>query len=141
MGRPRTGRPRGRPPVTKYTAEARGIARALLSDPIYRNNLIDRLREGRAAPLVETTLWAYAYGRPLEQLQIDKHVTHARIILQRVEPTLREVHAIAEEAGYPVPVLPPAEEPPCDPATLSNTCTADHSGPSGPPTITTKPHA
>jgi hypothetical protein len=105
MGRPRTGRPRGRPPATKYAAEARSIARALLSDPIYRTNLITRLRDGRAAPLVENTLWAYAYGRPPEQVQIDQHVTrHARIILQRADPMPDAI------PGEIVAALPAAQE-------------------------------
>ncbi len=44
-------------------------ARAVLEDPEYRQNLAARLRAGKVAPAVETALYYYAYGRPVERIE------------------------------------------------------------------------
>lgn len=50
--------------------EVRDMARLLLTDPIYLENLSLRIRVGEAAPAVETMLWHYAYGKPKETVEV-----------------------------------------------------------------------
>ena len=61
LGDPRAGRKPGS--ENKTTKEARLIARELVSDPTYLQNLRKRLQEGQAGTL-EEVLWRYAYGPP-----------------------------------------------------------------------------
>jgi hypothetical protein len=64
IGDPRAGRKPGS--VNKTTREARQIARDLVSDPTYLENLRKRLQEGKAGTM-EELLWRYAYGPPPKQ--------------------------------------------------------------------------
>lgn len=97
------GRPKGS--VPKATREVRDAARALIDDPEYRTLLAARLKVGEA-PHMETLLWHYAYGKPVEKVEV-KDTTgefegvsaeqlreRARAILQRVndEPEHEAVH-------------------------------------------------
>jgi hypothetical protein len=50
----------------RATVEVREASLALVQDPKYRENLARRLRSGRLAEAMETTLWHYAYGKPKE---------------------------------------------------------------------------
>lgn len=59
--------------------EAKRVARALVSDPLYLNRLQSRLREGKAAPAVEVHIWHLAYGKPKEQIEV-KRATAIKII-------------------------------------------------------------
>lgn len=60
MGRPKGARNRASAPV-------RGIARKLLRDKEYRANLLIRMRAGTAGP-IESTMWYYGYGKPVEHM-------------------------------------------------------------------------
>ncbi|MBA2253376.1 MAG: hypothetical protein H0W13_11865 [Nitrospirales bacterium] len=51
------------------TWEVRAIAQRLLTDARYRKNLLKRLRAGMLGPL-ELVLWAYAYGKPKEHVEL-----------------------------------------------------------------------
>lgn len=64
-------RKRGRPPKGTLTPqeEAKFFARKICDDPIYRRQLLVRATEGKLHPSVEQMLWAYAYGRPPEQVK------------------------------------------------------------------------
>ncbi len=65
------GRPKGS--LNKRTLEAKAFARGLLNDKTYRRNLQKRLRTG-AAGAMEPMLWAYAFGKPKEQLEMNWHL-------------------------------------------------------------------
>ena len=67
------GRPPGR--LNKATVEVKESARNLVEDPEYRKRLGLRLISGNLAPAMETTLWAYAYGKPKETLALEGSVT------------------------------------------------------------------
>jgi hypothetical protein len=56
------GRTKGVP--NKATVEVKEAARQLVEQADYRAALARRLRSGRLAPAMETTLWHYAYGKP-----------------------------------------------------------------------------
>lgn len=45
------------------TVEVRSLAQRLLTDATYQDQLLKRLRAGKAGA-IETVLWAYAFGRP-----------------------------------------------------------------------------
>ncbi len=61
------GRVKGVP--NKATVEVKEAARRLIEDRAYRAALARRLRSGRIAPAMETTLWHYAYGKPKEYVE------------------------------------------------------------------------
>jgi hypothetical protein len=79
------GRPKGS--LNKVTAEAREMARALLQDPEYRENLVTRLRTGTVAPAVEVMLWNYAYGKPKDELAIQLEILIGREMARIAELT------------------------------------------------------
>ena len=58
------GRKKGTP--NKASGEVREVARRLVGDPIYLANLKIRLEQGAAGP-IESTLWFYAWGKPIER--------------------------------------------------------------------------
>lgn len=61
------GRPKGVP--NKRTLEIHEFARSVLEDPTYRAKLTQRIIAGKAVA-IEQLLYAYAWGRPLERIQI-----------------------------------------------------------------------
>ncbi len=83
------GRPKGS--QNKHTIEAKALARQLVSDPTYRQKLQARLRAGDAGAM-EPMLWAYAFGKPKEQLEMhwqlerltDQELAHMRTLAKRV---------------------------------------------------------
>ncbi len=68
IGHPGPGRPKGS--QNKRTLEAKALSRQLVSDPTYRQNLQERLRTGEAGGM-EPILWAYAFGKPKEQIELN----------------------------------------------------------------------
>ncbi len=61
------GRPKGS--LNQRTLEAKAFARQLVSDPTYQQKLQARLLAGEAGAM-EPILWAYAYGKPKESVEI-----------------------------------------------------------------------
>ena len=64
------GRPKG--VQNRVTVEAREYATRLVTDPAYISGLERRLIEGTAGSM-EPLLWAFAYGKPKERLEVDQH--------------------------------------------------------------------
>lgn len=52
--------------------EARLFALAIVRDPEYRRNLMQALRERSAPAAVENMVWAYAYGKPPDRVEVGK---------------------------------------------------------------------
>jgi len=46
------------------------LANYLVTDPLYLEDVQKRLRAGQLNPLLQQMLWAYAFGKPKEQLEI-----------------------------------------------------------------------
>ena len=69
------GAGRGRPvgSQNKSTIEVKRLARQLVIDPTYRKNLHARLRAGDAGAM-EPLLWAYAFGKPKEHVEVNWHL-------------------------------------------------------------------
>jgi hypothetical protein len=64
----RIGRPPGAP--NKANGLAKHFAREIVESPEYRASLKSRAKSGTLPPQVETMLWAYAYGKPTEKVEI-----------------------------------------------------------------------
>ena len=62
------GRPRGT--LNRVTVEVRAAAAALVDDPQYRQKLLHDMRKRRVLPAVETMLWYFAKGKPVERHEI-----------------------------------------------------------------------
>jgi hypothetical protein len=56
--------------MNRATKEARDFCQRLVSDPEYRQSLETRLRAGTLAPALESLVWAYAYGKPPQAMDI-----------------------------------------------------------------------
>ena len=63
------GRPKGVP--NKVTVEARDLAQKLLTEPTYCEKFKARLLAGELAPALEAMVWHYAYGKPIERIEVD----------------------------------------------------------------------
>lgn len=49
------------------------LARALVEDQQYLDTLKARLLSGDCAPQVEAMIWAYAFGKPVEVVEVSSH--------------------------------------------------------------------
>lgn len=57
--------------ATAFTRhQAQTFCRDILESETYRDNLRIRAESGTLAPAIESMLWAYAYGKPAEQIKI-----------------------------------------------------------------------
>jgi hypothetical protein len=76
----------------QVTSEARNFALTILRSAEYRKSLLDRVRTGTLPPNIEAMLWAYAYGRPMERVE----VTHINPTAQLADLSLEELAKRAE---------------------------------------------
>ena len=70
---PETGKSLGGRKVgskNSVTNEARSFALEIVRSPEYRASLLQRVKSGTLAANIEAMLWAYAYGKPAERLEI-----------------------------------------------------------------------
>lgn len=92
----RGNNPRKPGSLNRETLEIRAAARALIEDPQYVAALKQRLIAG-TAPTIELALYYYAYGKPVDRIEI-------------VKPIVQEIHRLADELGMtPEEVLAEAE--------------------------------
>lgn len=93
--------------ATNFTrGEAQKFARNLLESKDYRESLKERIHTKTLPPAVETMLWHYAYGKPVEQvnlsigtedlsgLSVDELVQRARALQDQLEEVRRLEDAI-----------------------------------------------
>lgn len=62
------GRPKGR--LNNITLEARKFAQGIVASAKYRKTLREQAENGELPPPIQTMLWAYAYGKPPEKVEI-----------------------------------------------------------------------
>ncbi len=53
---------------------AQSAAKRILEDSNYIKNLETRAKAGVLAPAVEAMLWHYAYGKPVETIEVSHHL-------------------------------------------------------------------
>lgn len=88
------GRPKGSKNKTKLPVSE--LARKFLESDEYYTSLKARLLEGRAQQ-IETLLWYYAYGKPIDRIHL-------------IGPMAQEIHRLADLYGMtPEDVLAEAE--------------------------------
>lgn len=89
-GKPKTGgRKRGTP--NKATVEIKDLARSLLEDPIYQEKLKKRLRSGDAQQ-IEALLYHYAYGKPVQTVEVSGELTLEELVLGSMELEEKKKH-------------------------------------------------
>lgn len=116
------GRPKGSYTIKKLTAIA--FARDVCNDEEYRQNLLHRARTGQLGSM-EATIWAYAFGKPLERVDLTIAVPQEDYTQLSIEELacraaelttqLREAQALqdaidAEFVSAETPALVPATE-------------------------------
>ena len=85
------GRMKGTP--NKVTVVAQAFAEQLVTDPIYRANLRERLLAGKVHPAVEMMIWHYTFGKPKEQLELSGSVTMRDVKLMSDSDLMAELQA------------------------------------------------
>lgn len=73
------GRKKGVP--NKVTKEMKEMAKGMLTNPTYLRSLVRRLHGGRLASGMESMLFYYAFGKPIDRLEIPG-ASFAQIVLQ-----------------------------------------------------------
>ena len=80
------GRKKGVP--NKISKEAKGICVDMLTDPEYIRSLARRLHGGTLAPGMETMVWYYGFGKPIERIKHsgDSFATIVNGVMNRPDP-------------------------------------------------------
>lgn len=68
-GTPKTGG-RKRGTLNRATREAREFCVSIIEDPRYQASFRRRAMRGKLAPAVESMVWHYAKGRPVEETKL-----------------------------------------------------------------------
>lgn len=96
--------------ATNFTRhEAQRFARQLLESAEYRRNLEKRVTDGTAPPAIEAMLWHYAYGKPIEQVEIQVSQAHddlSKLSVEELQQRARDLARQLEEAQQLEDALP-----------------------------------
>jgi len=88
-GHPKSGgRQKGTP--NKITAEVRAAATQLVDDPVYRRKLRTDMRARSIAPAMETMLWHYAKGKPVDRQEIGSPGEFRRLSKEELKAQLQD---------------------------------------------------
>lgn len=107
LGVPDPARPEA--PVASFPAKitAKEFSRNVIASPEYRQSVLNRITLGELPPAVECLMWHYAYGKPVDHLEV-KDTTNplAALSLEELEQqalfladlvrTLRQAEPAAE---------------------------------------------
>lgn len=87
------GRPKGSP--NRITVEVKALARNLLEDKLYMRKLKADLRKRKVHPQMESVLWAYAYGKPVERMEVGRVGDFSKLsdeeLMQQFEATVKSL--------------------------------------------------
>lgn len=95
--------------ATNFTkSEAQRFARQMLQSQTYRDDLERRLLSGTLAPAIETMLWHYAYGKPIEQinLNVSQQEDLSQLSVQELFDRAKKLSDALEEAQQLEAALP-----------------------------------
>lgn len=90
---------RGKGVRNKSTTLVKDFARRVLEDGAYRLGILQRARTGTLAPQVEVTLYHYAYGKPVERVQIDDRRTGAELQHMSPEELKKQFDELVEQVA------------------------------------------
>ena len=80
--------------------DAQRFCREIVSSDIYRKGLKERADKGDLAPALEAMLWAYAYGKPVEQVRmtIETEEDLSELSIEELEARTLEMQEMLKEA-------------------------------------------
>jgi len=87
--RPGPGRPKG---PCKATLEVKAWTQSVLGDPGVRAKTLSLARAGRLAPAIHITLLHYAYGKPMETVELQGGLSVGSVIERLVAARKRRHH-------------------------------------------------
>lgn len=98
----KAGRPKGHPKTggrqkgigNHVTTEARAVCSRIIENPLYLATLEARAQAGTLPPALETMLWAYAKGKPVEQIAVTSTHTEVSIAAEAADLTTEQLEAI-----------------------------------------------
>jgi hypothetical protein len=82
-------------------SEVQTFARMVLRDPVYRAKLIEAARNRTLPPAVEVMLYAYAYGKPVERVEIGRPDDFSDLEALSVEQLRERALRIVENLAKP----------------------------------------
>jgi hypothetical protein len=104
------GRPRGA--RNKVTLQIREAAARLFDDPVYWRKLRSDLRKRKLHPQMEVTLLAYAYGRPVDRIEVGRVGDFSKLsddeLLAQFESTIKSLRAERPGGGEKKSLSPSA---------------------------------
>jgi len=82
-----TGNPLGRPKgvLNKTTREVRDLCRGLVEGPKYQKWLASQLEGGKLAPQLQQMIWYYAYGKPIQAVDVNMNFDPAKYLARDEE--------------------------------------------------------
>ena len=91
-------------PATKFKkqrlSEAQEFAAKIIDDPAYRKTLRDRAGAGTLPPAIETLLWYYRFGKPVNRVEVGTPDS-----LDLTELTNKELHERAKQLAEVTSIL------------------------------------
>ena len=73
----------------------------ILGDPAYLYNLRSRLRQGMLAPAMEAVIWYYAFGKPIEKVEVEERRAITIVLEFIKEPDVRFVERLGDRHADP----------------------------------------
>lgn len=88
------------PPGTQKVSTADLVGKAaefaaqIIDDPSYQAKLLERAQAGALPPAIETMLWAYRFGKPVDMNKLKSGPSDAQLL---AEMSLEELTALAQK--------------------------------------------
>jgi len=82
--------PRGGGDLVSRAAE---FAAQIIDDPSYQQKLLERAQAGALPPAIETMLWAYRFGKPIDASKIKQGPSDQQLL---AEMSLEDLTALAQ---------------------------------------------
>lgn len=100
----------GKNGATNFTRwEIQRRARLILESEDYQQSLAERIRDKSLAPGIEAMLWYYAYGKPIENVNIkvsQEEEDLSKLSTQELMERAKKLHEQLEEAAQVEQALP-----------------------------------
>lgn len=95
----------GATPLTR--GEGQAFARRILNSSAYRADIEKRAGEGRLPPAVEVMLWHYAYGKPVEHVQVSVTEDYDSLPIDELARRAKHLTDLLQEAVELAEAIPP----------------------------------